>query len=94
MSDGERKTYAWLLNETKIELNRHRRKVIIASIVVSLVVLGIIIWYWNRPTVAYSMSLLIGEVICIVGSVTISIRCCVKSIDTRANEYDEMGWQL
>ena len=60
MSDGERATFTWLVNKTKPELKRHRRKVIIVSIVVSLVVLGIIIWYWNRPTVAYSTSLLIG----------------------------------
>ena len=60
MSDEERKTYTWLVNKTKPEIKRYRRKVIIASIVVSLVVLGIIIWYWNRPTVAYSTSLLIG----------------------------------
>ncbi len=60
MSDGERETYAWLLNKTRTELNKHRCKVIIASIVVFLVVLGIIVWYWNRPSVAYSTSLLIG----------------------------------
>ena len=60
MSDEEREIYTTLLNKTKPKINRHRRKVIIASIVVSLVVLGTIIWYWNRPTVAYSTSLLIG----------------------------------
>ena len=60
MSDGERKTYTWLLNETKPEINRYRRKVIIGSTVVFLTVLGVIIWYWVRPTVAYSTSLLIG----------------------------------
>ena len=60
MSGGERETYTRFVNETKPELKRYQYKVIIASIVVFLVVLGIIIWYWNRPTVAYSTSLLIG----------------------------------
>ena len=60
MSDGERKTYVWLVNETKPELKRHQCEVIIASTVVFLVVLGVMIWYGIRPTVAYSTSLLIG----------------------------------
>ena len=60
MSDEERKTYTTLLNKAKPEINRHRRKVIICSIIVFLVVLGIIIWYLNMPTVTYSTSLLIG----------------------------------
>ena len=60
MSDSERETYTRFVKETKPVLKRYQCKVIIASIVVSLVVLGVIIWYWNRPTVAYSTSLLIG----------------------------------
>jgi len=60
MSDGEREIYITLLNIAKPDINRHRRKVIIGSIVVFLVVLGIIIWYWVRPTVSISTSLLIG----------------------------------
>ena len=60
MSEGERETYAWLVNETKPVLKRYRYKVIIASLVAFLTVLGIIIWYLNMPTVAYSTSLLIG----------------------------------
>ena len=60
MSAEERKTYNWLLNETKPELKRYRCKVIIYSIVVFLVVLGGIIWHWNSPTIACSTSLLIG----------------------------------
>ena len=60
MSDGERETYAWLVNKTKPEINRYQHRVIISSIVVFLVVFGVIVWYWIRPTVAYSTSLLIG----------------------------------
>ena len=60
MSDSERETYTRFINETKPEINRYQRKVIIASIVVSLAVLGAIIWYWITPTVTYSASLLIG----------------------------------
>ena len=60
MSDSEREIYTRFVKETKPEIKRYKRKVIIGSTVVSLVVLGIIIWYWNRPTVAYSTSLLIG----------------------------------
>ena len=60
MSDGERETYARFANETKLELKRHRSKVTIASTVVFLAVLGIIVWYWMRPTVTYSTSLSIG----------------------------------
>lgn len=37
VSDEERETYASLLNKSKAELNRHRYKVIIASIVLLLV---------------------------------------------------------
>ena len=60
MSDEEREVYTELLNTAKPDINRHRSEVIIASIVVSLVVLGVIIWYWIRPTVSISTSLLIG----------------------------------
>lgn len=60
MSEGERETYASLVNETKPVINKHRRKVVISSIVVFLVVLGVIIWYWRMPTVTHSTSLLIG----------------------------------
>ena len=60
MSDSERETYTRFVKETKPVLKRYQCKVIIASIVVFLVVLGIIIWYCNMPTVAYSTSLLIG----------------------------------
>ena len=60
MNEGERETYTRFINETKPELRRHRRKVIIGSIVVFLVVLGVIIWYWVRPTVSISTSLSIG----------------------------------
>ena len=60
MSDEEREIYITLLNVAKPDINRHRRKIIIGSIVVFLVVLGIIIWYWVRPTVSISTSLLIG----------------------------------
>ncbi len=60
MSDEERRTYAQLVNETKPEINRYQRKVVIGSVVVFLVVLGTIIWYWVSPTVTYSTSLLIG----------------------------------
>ena len=60
MGDSERETYTRFVKETKPVLKRYQCKVIIASIVVFLVVLGIIIWYCNRPTVAYSTSLLIG----------------------------------
>lgn len=60
MSKGERETYKWLVNKTKPELKRHQYKVVIRSIVVFLAVLGVIILYWLRPTVAYGTSLLIG----------------------------------
>ena len=46
MSDEERKTYTMLLNKAKPEINRHRRKVVIISIVIFLLVLGVIICYW------------------------------------------------
>ena len=60
MSDGERKTYTWLVNETKPELRKYQCEVISASIVIFLVGLGAIIWCWISPTVSYSTSLLIG----------------------------------
>ena len=60
MSDSERETYTRFVNETKPEINRYQRKVIIGSVVIFLIVLGAIIWYWISPTVAYSTSLLIG----------------------------------
>lgn len=60
MSDEERETYTWLVNKTKTELKRYRCKVIIVSIVVFLAVFGVIVWYWIRPTIAYSTSLSIG----------------------------------
>ena len=60
ISDEERKIYIRLVHKTKPALKRHQYKVIIGSTVVFLTVLGIIIWYWNRPTVSYSTSLLIG----------------------------------
>ena len=60
MSDEEREIYTTLLNIAKPDINRHRRKVIIGSIVVFVAVLGVVILYWVRPTVAYSTSLLIG----------------------------------
>ena len=60
MSDEERKTYTMLLNIAKPEINRHRRKVIIGSIMVFLVVLFVMIWYWIGPTVTPSNSLIIG----------------------------------
>ncbi len=60
MSDEEREIYTTLLNIAKPDINRHRRKVIIRSIVAFLAVVVIIIWYWNRPTVAYSTSLSLG----------------------------------
>ena len=60
MSDSERETYTRFVNETKPALKRYQRGVIIISIVVFLVVLGVIIWYWIRPTITYSTSLSIG----------------------------------
>ncbi len=61
MSDGERETYARFANETKPELKRHRRKVIIRSVVAFLAVLGAIrIWYWITSTATFGTSLLIG----------------------------------
>ena len=61
MSDGERETYTRFVRETKPALKRYQCKVIIGSTVVFLTVLGIIIiWYWVRPTVSISTSLLIG----------------------------------
>ncbi len=60
MNEGERETYTWLVNETKPALKRHRCKVVIASIVVFLAVLGVIVWYLIRPAVPISTSLSIG----------------------------------
>ena len=60
MSDGERETYSWLVNKTKPELNKHRRWVIIGSIVISLLVLITIVRFWIIPTVTITTSLLIG----------------------------------
>ena len=60
ISDEEREIYTTLLNIAKPDINRHRRKVIIRSIVAFLVVVFIIIWYWVRPAVSISTSLLIG----------------------------------
>ena len=60
MSDSERETYTRFVKETKPALKRHQYKVVIASIVVFLVVLGVIVWYWVRPTVSISTSLSVG----------------------------------
>jgi len=60
MSDEEKEVYARLINETSPTIRKHQRRVVCGSIVVSLVILGLTIWYWLRPTVAYSASFLIG----------------------------------
>ncbi|MBA7658047.1 hypothetical protein ES703_65995 [subsurface metagenome] len=60
MSDEERKAYTMLLNKAKPELKRHRCEVIIASTVVSLAVLGVIIWYWITPTIAVALAFRLG----------------------------------
>jgi hypothetical protein len=60
MNDQESKTYAWLLNETKPELGRHRRRVVIGSILASLAILCFIKCYWLTPTLTDSTRLVIG----------------------------------
>jgi len=60
MSEGERETYDLLVNQTKPEINKHRRWVIIGSTVIFLLVLITIVRFWIIPTVTITTSLLIG----------------------------------
>ena len=60
MNDQERKTYTWFIDETKPERKKHLCRVIIASIIVFLIVLGMIIWYWTRSDVPHITSLSLG----------------------------------
>jgi hypothetical protein len=75
MSAEERKTYNWLVNETKPELKRYRCMVICGSVVVFLVVLGVIIGYWIDHTVTYVNALLVGgQLYALYGALLLALR--------------------
>ena len=64
MNKTEGETYVQLMDKTKLARRKHQHRLVIASIVVSLAVLRVTIWYWTKPNVAYSTSLSLAGHLC------------------------------
>lgn len=61
ISNDEVKIYTWMVNETSSELKKHKNKVVLISIGISIVIFSLIMSYWTKSTtVTHTTSLLIG----------------------------------
>jgi hypothetical protein len=60
MSDQEKKTYKWLVNEAQPSISKYQRKIAIISVVMFLIIVAAIWSWWVSPTVTISESLLLG----------------------------------
>lgn len=60
MTDEEKTTYDRWVSETKPEIDRYRRRLVIMSVVISIGLGGLIMSYWLGRGVTYTTSVTIG----------------------------------
>ena len=71
----ERETYARFVDETRPALKKYRSLVIVISVIISLLVIGLMAWYWSRLAIAHSTTILIGgQLYAFYGALLLALR--------------------
>lgn len=87
MTYNERRTYCWLLNEIKTELDlQYRWYYPVASIIIPLVIAGMLMWvHWWYPIITTSTLVTIGgQMLAVYGGVIIATRAVWATTPTIA----------